>query len=280
MASLWSMNGADIPVWLYRLYWLSGLSFKDTYILGCLCLKKPHGTKIFCSKLRDFNSLILSQLNCHLTAGCCTFSVMGKDFGGSSPSTNPRQWLCAALGERCGTEWMPSAPLQGSLLTFTKVSPSVTPAGRSSLASGRVLPSGGWKESNGWQGGEWECTSKTHWYLVCTCSPFLWLFFVALLHSILLLLRRPTCFTDGVISAEVSLESQGRELSPVRVSVSGQNLSQCCVSVIFLMPGQGHKFIHLGDTNSEFQHFRGFAFANIQAGYCVRALVACSETWH
>lgn len=49
--------------------------------------------------------------------------------------------------------------------------------------------------------------------LVCTCSPFLCLFLVALLYNILLLLRRPTCFTDGVVSAEVSLESQSRDLA-------------------------------------------------------------------
>lgn len=208
---------------------------------------------------------------------------MGKDFGGSSPSGNTRQWLCAALGERCGTEWMPSAALQCPsanayqsvpLCDTTKKLLPCLRKGPSFLVIGKKAMAG--KEGKG------NVASKTHWYLVCTCSPFLCLFFMALLYNILLLLKKPTCFTESVFSAEVSLESQGSERCPVRVSVSGQNLSQCSVSIIFLMPGQGHKIINFGDMNCscEFQHFRGFAFASIQARYCIRALVACNETWH
>lgn len=157
MVSPWIMNGADISCLAVQ-NWLSGLSYKDTYIHGCLCLKKTLRTKIFCSKLRDFNSLVLSQLNCHLTAGCCTFSVMGKDFGGSSLSGNPWQWLCAALGERCGTEWMPSAPLQcPSAIAYQSVPLcDTTKTPLPCLRKGPSFLPGGWKERNGWQGGEWE----------------------------------------------------------------------------------------------------------------------------
>lgn len=128
------------------------------------------------------------------------------------------------------------------------------------------------KEGNG------NVASKTHWYLVSIPLSLL----VARLYNILVLLKKPTHFTDGVFSAEVSLESQGSKHCPVRVVVSGQNLSQCCISIIFPMPGQGHTFIHFGDMNSncEFHQFRAFAFANIQARYSIRTLVACKETWH
>lgn len=166
------------------------------------------------------------------------------------------------------------------LPTLTKVSLSVTPPRHSSLASGRVLGVMGKKAMAGKEGNG-NVASKTP-YLICTCSPFLCLFFVTLLYNILLILKKPPHFSDSVSSAEVSLESQGSEHCPVRVSVSGQSLFQCCVSIISPMPGQGHKFIHSGDMNCscEFQHFRGFAFANIQARYCVHILVARNETWY
>lgn len=156
---------------------------------------------------------------------------------------------------------------------LTKVSLSVAAAGHSPLASGRLLPS--WWLESGWQGGERECSIQ---------NPLvfgLYLFFIPLsflcgsprqhfviikkahmLHWLCVL-----CRSVSVISAQSQSVFWGR-VCPRAV-------------LIFLMPGQGHQFINFGDKcSSEFQHFRGFAFANIQAGVCVQTLVACSETWH